>query len=340
MKNLDNLKEILASPKKIVIVTHRNPDGDAIGSSLGLYHYLKKKNHDAHIITPSDYPDNFEWMPGVETIKVDDNIDDKPLATQLCKEADLFFCLDFNSLSRIDRVGALIAESDKPKVMIDHHLEPDDFAEFMYSDPSASSTCEMLYHFIQMMGDKDMVDNTIGTAIFTGILTDTGSFGYATSPKLFRTVADLQESGVDLTFLQNKLFNNQTNKQFRLLGFCLTDAMFLYPRFRTGIIVLSLHDHKRFKIKRGDTEGVVNYLLKMRDIRMAILISEREKQVKLSFRSKGSFSVQEIAQKYFKGGGHRNAAGGISEETLGDTRRILEELLEIYEEPLSAEPDF
>ncbi len=338
MKNLDALKEVLATPKKIVITTHRNPDGDAMGSSLGLFHYLSRRGHDATVISPSRYPSIFDWMPGIDYVVVDD--DQKEKSDKLCEEADLFFCLDFNSLARIDRVGERIAESDKPKVMIDHHLDPDPFAEYMYSDPTASSTCEMLYEFIKMMGHKDMIDDVIGKSIFTGILTDTGSFMFATSPKLFRTVADLHEVGVDLTYLQNKLFNNQNEKQLRLLGFCLTEAMRMYNNFNTGIIVLSLHDHKRFRIKRGDTEGIVNYVLKMRHMRMAILVCERENHVKLSFRSKGEFSVQEIAQKYFKGGGHRNASGGVSYETLGDTLRALKELLEVYKEPLNAEPDF
>ncbi len=338
MKNIEALKEILQTPKKVAIVSHRNPDGDAIGSSLGLFHYLSRKGHDATVIFPSRFPLLFDYLPGIDYTIVDDDYPDK--TQKVCEEADIIFCLDFNSLARIDRIGEVIAAQDTPKVMIDHHLNPDEFAEFFYSDPKASSTCEMLYHFIRMMDDEKLVDKVIGECLYTGILTDTGSFSYSTSPTLYRTVADIYESGIDGTFVQNKIFNGQNEKQLRLLGYSITEAMRLYNNYNTGIIVLDMKDHRRFRIKRGDTEGIVNYILKMKNMRMAILMCERETCVKMSFRSKGAFSVQEICQKYFDGGGHRNASGGVSHDTIGNTIKKLKEIFETYKDELTAEPDY
>jgi len=338
MENIESLKEILQTPKKIAIISHRNPDGDAIGSSLGLFHYLSRRGHDATVIFPSRFPTLFNYLSGIDYILVDDDHPDK--TKKVCEDADVIFCLDFNSLARVDRIGEVIAAQDAHKVMIDHHLDPDDFAEFTYSDPTASSTCEMLYDFIRMMGDTEMVDKTIGECLYTGILTDTGSFSYATSPRLYRTVADLCESGLDGTYIQNKIFNGQNEKQLRLLGYSITEGMRLYTNYNTGIIVLDMKDHRRFKIKRGDTEGIVNYVLKMKNMRMAILMCERETCVKMSFRSKGAFSVQEICQKYFNGGGHRNASGGVSHDTIGGTIKKLKEIFEIHREQLTAEPDY
>lgn len=339
MKNIEALKETLQTPKKVAIVTHRNPDGDAIGSALGLFHYLSRSGHDATVIFPSRYPLLFDYLPGTDYIVIDDDYPDD--AKKVCEEAEIIFCLDFNSLARIDRIGEVIAAQETPKVMIDHHLNPDDFADYTYSDPKASSTCEMLYKFIsEMMDERDLVDKIIGECLYTGILTDTGSFSYSTSPALYRTVADIYESGIDGTFIQNRIFNGQNEKQIRLLGFALTEAMRLYNNYNTGIIVLTLHDHRRFRIKRGDTEGIVNYILKMKNMRMAILMCEREGCVKLSLRSKGAFSVQEIAQKYFDGGGHRNASGGVSHDTIGNTVKKFREIFETYKEQLTAEADY
>jgi len=198
----------LQTPKKVAIVTHRNPDGDAIGSALGLFHYLSRRGHDATVIFPSRYPLLFDYLPGTDYIVIDDDHPDN--AKKVCEEAEIIFCLDFNSLARIDRIGEVIAAQKTPKVMIDHHLNPDDFADYTYSDPTASSTCEMLYKFIsEMMDERDLVDKIIGECLYTGILTDTGSFSYSTSPALYRTVADIYESGIDGTFIQNKIFNHE-----------------------------------------------------------------------------------------------------------------------------------
>ena len=332
MENLTELKKILHFPQDIVILSHRNPDGDAVGSSLGLSLFLQKDGHNVKIVVPSDYPDFLSWMPQSGDIIVYD--DDTEHATKTINKASLIFCLDFNSLDRIDKVGELVAISKVPKVMIDHHLYPEPFADYILSDTTASSTCELVYDFIHLLGQESALDPIIGDCLFTGILTDTGSFKYSTSPKLFKIAAHLLELGVDDVRLQDLIFNTMTEKQLRILGHCLYNTMELLPAYQTGIVSLSKEDYKRFDIKRGDTEGVVNFLLKMKDVKLAAFIHEQPTIVKLSLRSKGNIDVQEIAKKHFRGGGHKNAAGGASFHNLSVTIRRFKEALEQNKEQL------
>ncbi len=335
MERINELKNLLATPKNITITTHRNPDGDAIGSSLALYHFLKRNFHSVTVISPSDYPDFLAWMPDVQDIIIFD--DDPEYLKDHFDKQDMVFCLDFNALDRIDKLGELFADKDNIiKVMIDHHLYPESFPDFILSDTTASSTCELIFQFISMLGLEKEIDVTIGECILTGILTDTGSFKYSTSPKLFKIVAQLLEIGVDDYKLQDLIFNSLKEKNLRLLGHCLNRRMEILPEYKTGIFVLTKDDYAHFDIKRGDTEGIVNYLLKIRDIKVAAFIMEQPNIVKISLRSKGDFSVQEIAQKYFRGGGHKNASGGASFIGLKPTIRKFKEILPKYAEQLKA----
>lgn len=323
----------MASPKDIVIISHRNPDGDAIGSSLGLYHYLLGQGHAVHVILPSEYPDAFLWMPGIQNIIVFDS--DQERTREVCERAQIIFCLDFNSLDRIDKVGEIIQPLNSVKVLIDHHLYPEPFADYVMSDTTASSTAEMVFDFIVLMGHKSEISRATADCVYTGIVTDTGSFKFSTSPKLFRIVAELLELGVDDYKLQDLIFNSLDEKQLRLLGHCLYNRMEILPEYRTGIITLTKEDYEHFDIVRGETEGIVNYLLKMRDITMAAFITEQPSIVKISLRSKGDFSVQDICRKHFKGGGHRNASGGFSFQPLKVTLRKFKELLPEYKDALN-----
>jgi len=338
MENIQALRNLLAEPRKVVILTHRNPDGDAIGSSLALYHLLKKQGHDPVVVCPSEYPGFLEWMDGVHQMVIYDA--DIDLAKAEIESGDVFFCLDFNALDRIDKVGEILAPIAKPKVMIDHHLEPESFPDFLLSDTTASSTSELIYDFIQLMGWEALLDIKIGECIFTGIVTDTGSFKYSTSPKLYRTVASLVELGVKDYLLQDLITNSQEEKHLRLLGHCLFNRMEILEEYRTGIITLTKEDYARFDIQRGDTEGIVNYILRIRGIIMAVFITEQPTIVKISLRSKGDFSVQEIAQKHFKGGGHKNASGGASFIGLKATLKKFRELLPEYREALNRVNEF
>lgn len=335
-QNLDQLATLLSSPKKIVITAHANPDGDALGSSLGLYHYLKQLGHRLTIIMPTEMPQFLNWMKNFDQILVYENT--RTFSQQIIKEADIIFALDYNALSRLEQMRGAVKDSKAYKAMIDHHLEPQDFCQAMFSDTTASSTCELVYRFIELLEDKDKLNTEILNALYVGILTDTGGLRYATSPRLFRIVADMLERGVDNNKLTDLVFNSYTVKRFNLLGFCIAQRLEFLEDCNTGIIALSQADHKKYNISRGDLEGVVNFILKIRKIRCAVLIAERHDIVKLSMRSKGDFSVQEVCSTYFNGGGHKNASGGAVKKPF---QEVIEQFRTVirthYKEALTQE---
>lgn len=334
MQNFEQLKELLSTPKRIVITSHANPDGDALGSSLGLYHYLATKGHRLTIIMPTPMPSFLNWMPDYDKILVYETT--LSISKQIIEKADIIFSLDYNSLSRIETMEAPIREAKAYKVMIDHHLDPDDFADAVLSDITASSACELVYRFIEMLEDLDSLDQKALDAIFVGLLTDTGGFSYATSPRLFRIVADMLERGVNNNVLTDLVFNAYSIKRFELLGYCIYECLELIKEANTGFIVLTQEDYRKFNIQRGDLEGVVNFILRIRQIRCAAIITERRDIVKLSLRSKGDFSVQAICSKYFNGGGHLNASGGVSRANLKETVALFKKvILEEYKEELT-----
>lgn len=332
MENVTELKSLLSIPKDIVITSHRNPDGDAMGASLGLRHYLEQLGHTVTIAVPSEFPGFLGWMPGADDCLIYDINPDQ--VKEALEKADMLFFLDFNSLERIDKMGEIIYPLTSKRVLIDHHLFPEPFADFVLHDTAASSTSELIHDFIELLGDRHLIDVPIAECLFTGILTDTGSFKYATSPKVFRMVGDLLEIGVDDVRIQNLVFNSLDEKHLRLLGHVLNNRMEVLEEFHTAIICLTKQDYERYNIQRGDTEGLVNQLLMMKDVTMAAFIHEQPTITKISLRSKGEFSVQEIAKKHFKGGGHKNASGGYSYIGLRPTVKKFKSILPEYKEAL------
>jgi len=311
---IEEIFAALKTPKYVTIVSHRNPDGDAIGSSLAMYHMLNNFGHTVRVVLPSEYPAVFEWMKDVTDICIYD-LKQKE-AEEYIKMADVIIALDFNSLDRIDKMGKLIHEEQKSIIMIDHHIDPEPIADVMMSDPTASSTCELVYKLFEQANWSKHLTVDIGECIYTGLITDTGSFRHATNPDVYRIAGELKALGIDDYTIQNKIFDNMSEKQLRLLGHCLVNRMEVLPDYKTGIIALTKDDYTTFNIQRGDTEGVVNYVLKIPGIRVAALITEQPKLVKLSLRSKGDISVQRIASENFNGGGHFNASGGHSYKPL------------------------
>jgi phosphoesterase RecJ-like protein len=310
MQNFKVLQELLQQPRRIVITAHANPDGDAIGSSLGLFHYLKQFQHRITVIMPTEIPEFLNWMPDFNQILVYEHT--KRISNQLLAEADIIFSLDYNNTSRIERMAGALESSEAYKVMIDHHLYPSDFCHAILSDTTASSACQLVYEWIVEMGGEQEMTPECLNSLYVGILTDTGGFRHATSPRLFRIVASMLERGVDNNKMTDLVFNAYTVKSFNLLAYCISDRLELLDDCNTGIISLSKEDHRKYNIKRGDLEGVVNFILKIRSIRCAALITERNDIVKLSTRSKGDFSVQALCSTHFNGGGHKNASGGAS----------------------------
>ncbi len=319
-KEIEHIKELLSVPKKIAIVSHRNPDGDAYGSSLGLYHFLLKLNHDVNVVSPNDCPDFLKWLPSQDTIVVFENNPSK--GTQLLKEADIIFTLDFNALHRVGKVMQEVLENvSATYIMIDHHKQPDDYAKYMYSDASISSTSQMIYHFFEKMGTVDDIDKNIAMCLYTGIMTDTGSFKYASTTSITHTIiADLIDKGIDHTKIHNRLYDTNSLNRLQLLGTALKNLR-VVDEYKTAYISLSQREMNSVNFKKGDTEGFVNYGLSLKGIVFAVIFIEDQKQgiIKMSFRSKGSFSVNEFARSHFDGGGHENAAGGRSELTLKET---------------------
>lgn len=328
------LRQLIRVPQNVAILSHRNPDGDAIGSSLAMKHYLEQYGHTVHVVFPSEFPKEFEALPGSGDILIWDIHTEE--SKQVLSQKNLFFYLDFNALSRIDRLGDYVKDLPGQRVMIDHHLYPDPIADFMFSEPEASSTCEMVYRFINGLGDMVKIDPVVGKCILTGLITDTGSFRHATNPTVYRIAADLVERGTDDTAVQDMIFNSNEEKNLRLLGHCLSNRMEYWPEFRTAMIWLSKKDYEQFNIQRGDTEGIVNYLLSMREVRLAAFIHNQPTVVKLSLRSKGDLDVQEICKKHFNGGGHKNASGAYSHSSLKDTIEKFRKILPEYKDKLLA----
>jgi phosphoesterase RecJ-like protein len=329
-EKINAVKAVLKDKKKISIVCHRNPDGDAYGSSLGLYHYLKDK-HDVTVISPNDCPNFLKWLPGEKDIVVLENNQRK--ATKILEASDVVFTLDFNALHRTGDATQKVLERINPTyIMIDHHQQPDDYASIQFSDTSKSSTCEMVYDFIANLGDSNKVNKEIATCIYTGIMTDTGSFRFSsTTPKTHRIVADLLEKGADNAKIYNNVMDNNSLNRMKLLSKAL-DNLKLMEAYKTAYITLSQKELNEFHFEKGDTEGFVNYALSIKDVVFAVIFIEDKQQgiIKMSFRSKGKFSVNEFARNHFNGGGHTNAAGGRSKEPLQKTVEKFLEILPIY----------
>jgi phosphoesterase RecJ-like protein len=326
LQSIQEIFPLLATPKKIFITTHFKPDGDAIGSMLSLYWYLKKKGHSVTAVSPSEIPDFLMWMPGVNELY---NYEAEPkYCEKALREADVIFGLDFNDFGRTKYLEQAILQSPQPKVMIDHHLLPKDVWDFGMSNPDKSSTCEMVYDFINLAGDNELIDLTIAACLYTGLLTDTGSFRFpATTESSHLMAADLKRKGLQHTKIHEEINDSWSLKRMQFLGYVLLEKMEILPEYHTGIISLSKKDMKLFDITTGDTEGLVNYPLSIANVRFAVLMTERADEVKMSFRSKGNFDVSSLARTYFLGGGHFNAAGGSSKKSLEETLIYFKEIL-------------
>ncbi|WP_242119636.1 DHH family phosphoesterase [Aestuariivivens sediminicola] len=336
-EDTERVKELLSAPKNIVIVTHKNPDGDAIGSTLALHHYLLKYKHRSTVIVPNNFPGFLKWIPGTEEVLIYDyhtEISDVRIA-----EADLIFTLDFNALHRSGDMETALSESSALKIMIDHHQAPDNYAKYMFSDIHMSSTCEMIYHFIDMMNDIEIIDATIATCLYVGIMTDTGSFKFdCTTSTTHHIIAQLIDKGADNSEIHNKVYDTNSYERLQLLG-CALKNLKLLPEFRTAYTTLSQDELNKYNFKKGDTEGVVNYGLSIENVVLAAIFIEDKQEglIKISLRSKGHFSVNTLSRDYFNGGGHTNAAGGKSYSSLNDTVEKFISILPSYKTALNNE---
>jgi phosphoesterase RecJ-like protein len=337
MQRIQIFKDYLSKPRKMVILTHFNPDADALGSSLGLARYFKKKGHTVMVIAPSDYPNFIDWMPVKNEVLVFQK--EKPEKSALhIQEADTIFCIDFSSLNRINDLGEMVRKASATKVLIDHHLEPEKFADFEQWDGTAASTAELVYQLIVELGDKQLVDSDMADCLYAGVMTDTGGFRHSnTNYKVFHTASELVQRGANPYKVSKLIYDTNTIERLRLLGYVLSEKLQVLPEYRTAYIVLSAEELKRFGSQTGDTEGLVNYGLSIKGIKLSVIISDRKENIKLSLRSLGDFSVNEMARIHFQGGGHRNAAGGQTNLTLERTVKKFLDLLPQYKDQLSGD---
>jgi phosphoesterase RecJ-like protein len=337
MKNIQAFKTLIAQPKKAVIVTHFKPDADALGSSLGLAGFLKRKGHQVQVITPSDYPDFLAWMPGNEEVHAVtwDSAASLKTATDHINKADVIFCLDFSSLARINDLEKIVGAASATKVMIDHHLLPQDFAEFEQWDPEAASTAGLVYELIEQLGETQLIDHNIASCLYAGLMTDTGGFRHNnTRFREFQIASELVSFGASPHEIAKLIYDNNTIERLRLTGFVLSQKLKVLPEYRTAYMTLSHDELKQFGAQTGDTEGLVNYGLSIKGVKLSVLMYDRRDEIKLSFRSLGNFSSNEMARKHFEGGGHKHASGGTTRLSLEDTLQKFLRILPEYKSQL------
>ena len=327
------IRVLLAEPTRIAITMHQRPDGDALGSALGLRHYLTSLGHQVAVVSPTGFPPNLAWIPGAESVMI--GPEQEQAAKGAFMVAEVIFCLDFNDLRRIEPLDEWVRLSDAKRVMIDHHTHPDDFYHLAYWDDEASSTAEMIYRLIGEWDDTPRIQKACATALFTGLVTDTGSFRFpSTTPAVHQMAAALIAAGAPNGLIYDRLFAQDSEKRLHLLGHALSRLRVLHT-YHCAYMVLDRHDVARFDIQTGDTEGLVNYGLSIRGINMSAFFIEKEGSVKMSFRSRGRFAVNEFSAAHFNGGGHRNAAGGRSTEPIEAVEKRFLTLLERYKADLS-----
>ncbi len=337
MQEIKLLQEKLAIPSKIVITTHDKPDADALGSSLGMANYLLKLGHEVLVITPSVYPEFLHWMKGNDQVKIftEENPDE---CKRWVNEADIIFTLDFSVLTRINELGEMVREAKGFKVNVDHHLDPEDFADLRYWSTQAAATCELCYELIVDLGHEHLIDKDIAECLYAGIMTDTGGFRHPNTTKnVHEVVAKLIEKGADNSKVSKNIYDRNSLNRLRFLGYALSQNLQIIPELRVAYFAITEKELAQYESKTGDTEGLVNYALSIEGVTLAGLFKQSGDKVKISLRSIGDFPANEVAAKYFNGGGHKNAAGGRVELSLNKTIDLFKSILPDYAEQLEEE---
>ena len=326
--DIEKLKSLLASPQKVVIVSHKNPDGDALGSSLGWLFFLQKLAHDVVFVSPNDFTKNLSWIPGTDLVLPYDNDTKRPIIQERIEKAEVIFCLDFNALSRVEELGERIKNASAIKVMIDHHQQPESFAALTFSDTSYCATAEMVHDIIVDLGYEELIDEKIALCLYTGLTTDSGFFQFnSTTPNALRVGASLVEKGARPEYVSEKVNNVFKEHRLRFFGYCLHEKLKLVNNGKVAYMMLSQAEIKKFNLQSGDSESLVNYPFKIETVQVAVYFSEDVDRIKISFRSRGEVDVNTFARKNFEGGGHTNAAGGKSLQTLDATEKKFLDLL-------------
>ena len=329
---INEARRLLENSSPIVITNHVNPDGDAMGSALGLYGVLKKLDRDVKVVVPNTYPDFLKWMEGdAKVVAFDEN---QELAVGLVEKAGLLIHLDYNSLKRSGPMQESLTSAEANRIMIDHHQQPDNFVDVMFSDTEMSSTCELMYHVLHELGWTHHIGRHEAECLYTGIMTDTGSFRFnSTTPTTHQVAGALLEKGVEPNEMASRIYDINTSNRLQLLSTALL-TMEVLEDLPVAIIRLSAEDLERYGYKKGDTEGFVNYGLSVLGVKLSVFMAEKDGRIKISFRSKGSFDVNVLAREHFNGGGHKNAAGGSSEQSLTETVQRFKDIIVDYSDAL------
>jgi len=332
---ISELQQLLNQKKNIVITAHTNPDGDAIGATMAMYHYLTKLGNKVDMMVPNKFPEYYSWLPDSDRIIIYEK--EAKLAQKLLKEADIVFSLDYNALHRLGALAEIVRNTTGIRILIDHHIDPErESFNYCHSYTDISSTGELVYDFITKMGDENLIDKKTGEAIYTCIVTDTGSFSFSCNrPNTYIITSKLISLGVDAEKIHKLIYDTYSENRLRLLGFAISNRMIVWEEMHTAIIYLTKSDLQKYDYQVGDTEGVVNFPLSMAKINMSVLITEKENKLRLSFRSKGGFSVNNLARAHFEGGGHRNAAGGKSTESVDELINRLKSVMSNYKNKLN-----
>ena len=331
--SISYLKKLLDEKTDVLITTHYNPDGDAIGSSLALYHFLYSLGIQPKVLIPNELPSFLHWLPGIEQAVIYSTNPES--GQEMIASADLIFCMDYNALNRVKLFTDELAASSATRVIIDHHIQPDNEFDLVFSVINVSSTAELLYQIIDEAGYSDSITKEMAECLFVGIMTDTGSFSYACNrPETFQIAANLIKTGLDVEKVHRMVYDTYSESRMRLLGQCLGSNMKVLPEFATAYIWLTKEDLANYDYQQGDTEGVVNYALSIQNVAVAALFTERGDRIRVSLRSKGDFSVNEFARAHFNGGGHRNAAGGDILKTMPEALSWFESLLPAYSDEI------
>ena len=335
--NIDHVEKWFERAEKIVIVTHVSPDGDAIGSSLGLWHFLESQEKNVNVIVPNAFPDFLRWMPGAKDIIRYDKY--KEFADKLIAEADVICCLDFNALSRIDAMADAVAASKGRKMMVDHHLYPGDFCRIVISHPEISSTSELVFRLICRLGYFEDITKEGAECIYTGMMTDTGGFTYnSNNREIYFIISELLSKGIDKDEIYRNVYNTYSEGRSRLMGYVLYDKMQVFPEFNSALIWLTKEEQGKFQYVKGDTEGFVNIPLSIKNVRFSVFLREdtEKNMIKVSLRSVGTFPCNKVAADFFNGGGHLNASGGEFYGTMEEAIGLFKQALLKYEELLLA----
>jgi bifunctional oligoribonuclease and PAP phosphatase NrnA len=341
MQEIESLKDRIASPHKIVITTHHKPDADALGSSLGLANYLKKRGHEVTVITPSDYPSFLHWMKGNEEVLNFEDLAVQEIAIQKISSADTIFCLDFSCPRRMQGLEEWVVKSNAYLVNIDHHQDPKDFADLAYWSTAAAATCELIFELITNLGDRDLIDKEIAECLYAGIMTDTGGFRHPNTTKNVHLVtADLIELGADNSKISRLIYDTNSINRLKFLGFAISKRLTILSELQTAYFAISKKDLQKYSSQTGDTEGLVNYALSLDGIKVAALFTEREDGVKISFRSTEDVAVNKFAAAFFDGGGHKNASGGKSTLSLKKTTEKFAKLIKENQKSLFQQLEF